>query len=60
MNDWNHGAKGKVRDLLADRSTLDMKDLGWLRGLLDSGLDDASELIDAIHNHGTIDVRVSY
>jgi len=61
-NDWNYGAKGKLRDVMYDKglSVLDRSHLQWLRGFLDAGFDEAEDLIDAINSHNEIEIKISY
>jgi len=61
-NDWQFGAKGAVRDVVQNDGarTLDESHRGWLKGMRDVGHKDAQNLIDAIEEHGEIEIVIHY
>jgi len=61
-NDWQFGAKGAVRDVIYNNGTrtLDRSHFGWLEGMRDVGHKDAQNLIDAIQEHGEIEIVTEF
>ena len=60
VNDWKFVCKGKLRDIIDDngKTELNSTDLKWLQGIADCDIEGAQELIDKIHEHEHIEIRI--